>query len=135
MLICFLSVSALLAYSNISITFHANTFLMQDLNHLKIIGKGELIQGLYVVKSHPATLPVSATVSQSSTEKSILCSFCNSVSNNASLDLWHARLGHLSSKCLQLLAKELGISNAHSTHSCTICPLSKQKRLPFQSHV
>lgn len=119
-----LSVSALLTSSNTTIIFQSSTFFMQDLSKLKMIGKGELLQGLYVYTPHPS----SPTVSDSLHKKCTTHSTCNSVStsNNVSTHhLWHSRLGHLSNKCLQFINKrfDLHIPERQFIQSCSICPM------------
>jgi hypothetical protein len=51
--------------------------------------------------------------------------------NNVSDDIWHYRLGHLSSSRLALLHKYVPAISINPDHICTVCPLSKQKHLPF----
>lgn len=56
--------------------------------------------------------------------------------NNISVHTWHNRLGHLSDQCLHTLKRSLHFdtSKAHAHTPCYICPLAKQKRLPFVSN-
>ena len=53
--------------------------------------------------------------------------------NTVSASLWHTRLGHLSPKILAILQPRLSFSfpKCNQTDTCYICPLAKQKRLPF----
>lgn len=56
--------------------------------------------------------------------------------NYADVATWHSRLGHLSDQRLAILQDKLHC-NVHSIHKnkiCWICPLAKQKRLPFVSY-
>ncbi|KAJ9555291.1 hypothetical protein OSB04_009905 [Centaurea solstitialis] len=56
-----------------------------------------------------------------------------SVSKSPSLDLWHARLGHLSSTRVQLLANSSLLGNITSNEvSCLSCKLGKHHALPFE---
>ncbi|KAJ9549008.1 hypothetical protein OSB04_021551, partial [Centaurea solstitialis] len=56
-----------------------------------------------------------------------------SVSKSPSLDLWHARLGHLSSSRVQLLANSGLLGNITSNVvSCLSCKLGKHHALPFE---
>ncbi|KAJ9554596.1 hypothetical protein OSB04_018641 [Centaurea solstitialis] len=56
-----------------------------------------------------------------------------SVSKIPSLDLWHARLGHLSSARVQLLANSGLLGNITSNEvSCLSCKLGKHHALPFK---
>ena len=81
-----------------------------------MIGKGSILEGLYVLdtKNSSSTTPV----------------------NLVSVLIWHNRLGHLSSKCFQKLQDHLGCSTSKfpTASPCCICPLAKQRRLPFVSH-
>ena len=59
-------------------------------------------------------------------------SFCNSVSNDNIVSLWHKRLGHL--PMYQL--KNLDFMNKHNCYfefPCDICPKARQHKLPFPS--
>ena len=56
--------------------------------------------------------------------------------NKVSVEMWHARLGHLSDQRLHVLKDSLPLFNnkSPSVTNCPICPLAKQKRLSFPSH-
>ena len=49
---------------------------------------------------------------------------------------WHYRLGHLSDDILRLIHgyKNLHLPSIFSCKTCSVCPLAKQKRLPFTCH-
>lgn len=53
-----------------------------------------------------------------------------------STQICHHRLGHLSSKSFELLKHQLKCDSSkwNNNEPCYICPLAKQKRLPFISH-
>jgi len=62
--------------------------------------------------------------------------FVSSVSSafsisNVSKDIWHYRLGHSSSSRLNLIHASVPDISINSKHICTICPLAKQRTLPF----
>ena len=57
--------------------------------------------------------------------------FCSSTLQNNMFSLWHSRLGHLSDVEVHSLSHVLPFLQHCCTKSCTICPLAKQKRLPF----
>lgn len=61
---------------------------------------------------------------------------CPAFVNVVSAQVWDKRLGHLSSKFFDLLKHQLQFhsSNYNNHEPCYICPLSKQRRLPFVSH-
>lgn len=110
-----LSVSSFIANTLVVISFYHDSFLIQELKTRKMIGKGKLIEGLYVLDTLP---PVS--------ELSV---------NQVCSHTWHARLGHPSGKILQLLKTKLHLDVlvSHKDTPCSTCPLEKQKRLSFPS--
>jgi len=48
-------------------------------------------------------------------------------------DVWHRRLGHLFVPVYNLLIAKTSLTVVDKNHHCSICPLSKQQRLPFIS--
>ena len=63
---------------------------------------------------------------------------CNSAFVIDSTSLWHSRLGHPSFQrlaILQNLVPDVINCSNNKSFDCPICPISKQKRLPFQSSV
>ena len=63
---------------------------------------------------------------------------CNSTSTVDTFSLWHCRSGHPSSQRLALLKNivlEIESCNANKVFDCTICPLAKQKKLPFHHSI
>ncbi|CAL8989482.1 unnamed protein product [Prunus brigantina] len=76
-----------------------------------MIGWGKQNGGLYYMS--PLTkAPVSCHVTHTST-------------------IWHHRLGHPSATRLQLLSKSFPFISSSFDHSCTVCPMAKQTRIPF----
>ncbi|KAL4340022.1 hypothetical protein GQ457_08G034200 [Hibiscus cannabinus] len=106
-----LAVSCLLQDSDLTILFSKSHCLIQDL--CQVIGKGEFYRGLYLLQlpKDPTKLP---------------CSH-----DSVALVSWHHRLGHPSSNVLQLLKTVLPSDHCNKDGVCTICPLAKQKHLPF----
>ena len=111
-----ISVSAITKESHVTISFFPYYFLIQDINLLKMIGRGRLCNDLYVLDENSITNPTTYV-------------------NKVSVETWHQRLGHLSHKCLDSLKHRLHIhvSDKNSSLPCCICPLAKQHRLPFNS--
>ncbi|CAA3023561.1 retroelement pol poly [Olea europaea subsp. europaea] len=113
-----LSVSSLTTGTNLSLNFFHDQFIIQEASSRKMIGKGSIIQGLYVLDTKDFN--------------SVSDAFIGSVSAH----VWHNRLGHLSFKRLDVLKDHLPydteMSNKHLP--CYICPLAKQRRLSFESH-
>ena len=94
-----ISVSALLCNTNFSIHFTDHSFSIQDHRLSKVIGKGDLINGLYVYKLSPSqlqdTVPIHSDVPVSSHVNSNSSFSCNVQYNEVSADVWHHRLGHV----------------------------------------
>ena len=92
------------------------------------IGLGKQRDGLYYLvalaskKSRPDLRHSTSIASRSS------CSHVISYT-----DLWHRRLGHLSSSRLDFMAKNLLNFPFKSNNACDVCALAKQRRLPFST--
>jgi hypothetical protein len=111
---------------------------MQNLSPWKTIGVGEERSGLYHL------LQVSGK--HSPIVSNSVVSFFNNISNsavsatsikNVSDDIWHYRLGHVSSSRMHLLHQYIPAMVVNKNKVCTICPLAKQHKLSFdvsQSH-
>ncbi|KAE8686564.1 hypothetical protein F3Y22_tig00111059pilonHSYRG00292 [Hibiscus syriacus] len=93
-----LLVSALLNFSNLSVLFCKTNCLIQDLH--RVIGKGELVQGLYLLQMSSFNSNIS----------------CNTVSSSLSSD-WHNRLGHPSIHVMHLLKDVLLLKNIPLEHA------------------
>ncbi|CAN1321331.1 Retrovirus-related Pol polyprotein from transposon RE2 [Linum perenne] len=104
-----LSVSCLTSQHRCCLTFSHDRCVIQDLRTQKMIGSADLVNVLYQFYPY---MNVVASVP----------SVCSAV---VSPLVWHNRLGHSS------------LSNVHCNDSdlrsikCHVCPLAKQKRLPF----
>ena len=90
-----------------------------------MIGKGKRVQDLYVFIVKPSK---SIFNSKSAFHNSAICI------NNVFVQTWHNRLVHLSTKCFDLLQEQLQCKRISNSSHCTICPLAKQRKLPFISH-
>lgn len=124
-----LSVSSLLTDNKFSVTFFQNHFEIQEMPHSKKIGRGSLIEGLYVLSPHQLL------ADSSFPNKSVCCNLFSISANNTctNASLWHSRFGHLSDKVLKILSNKIPFSVAKEFNSshCTICPLAKFRRLSF----
>ena len=106
-----------------------------------MIGLGRKQGGLYTLELADIVLPksVSAVLSKLSSSNFInSVSSCNSASVIDSTSLWHSRLGHPSFQrlaILQNLVPDVINCNNNKSFDCSICPIAKQKRLPFQFSV
>jgi hypothetical protein len=113
--------------------FLSNACFLQDLMSWTTIGLGEMKNGLYHLK-HVEVSPdaLMCTLSKSFNIHS-LHSVCATNTNHL-FDLWHHRLGHISNSRLQLIRDPVVIQTTRSTINevpCSICPLARQHRLPF----
>ena len=83
-----------------------------------VVARGKKTSSLYVMKS---------TISKGSV---------NAVESKEASELWHRRLGHISEKGLNCLAKKdvlSGLKNAE-LERCSHCMAGKQRRLSFKKH-
>ena len=86
--------------------------------------------GLYLLQQSSLCSASSSLVDFLS--KHNISSFTAFSSNNAhNYSLWHSRLGHPSDVKLQSLSNIFPFLQNYCTKQCTICPLAKQKQLPF----
>lgn len=117
-----LSVSQLTKDLGYRVSFDPDSCLIQDPIKGLMIGKGEQISNLYVMDT--VDMEGSATLQQP-------FALCANVVIDA--HLWHNRLGHPSMLKTNSIINVLGLKqrNKEAFH-CPICPLAKQKRLPYQ---
>ena len=85
--------------------------LIQQISNEKVIGMGEVSAGLYLLKNNDK----------------------ENVVNMVNTERWHKRLGHPSEEKLRCLGEILGCNKSCNNAPCNVCPLAKQKRLPFVS--
>ncbi|CAL1397374.1 unnamed protein product [Linum trigynum] len=106
------SVSKLTAHNSLSLTFHSNLCVIQDLEQKRVTGSARLTNGLYYLEdtSNPKTF----TVASSNT-----------------FDLWHFRLGHLSHSKIPYLHQFCTSIETQRGLPCDVCHFAKQRRLPF----
>ncbi|KAJ9546605.1 hypothetical protein OSB04_019148 [Centaurea solstitialis] len=103
------------------ISFDFSGCVIQDPKTKQILGKGHRVGRVLEVVY--LRLPLSSSYTN----------LTASVSKSPSLDLWHARLGHLSSARVQLLANSGLLGNITSNEvSCLSCKLGKHHALPFE---
>ena len=127
-----LSVSKLAKSISCCLMFFGTLYFIQDLAHWSTIGLGKEYKGLYLLEES------TSTSSNCSTDFHSVNNF-HAVNNvHVQPHVWHYRLGHLSNaKSALLKHKDVPIFNENKMVDCEICPLAKQKRLPFtpNSHV
>ena len=128
-----ISISQLTKSLSCCFIFLSNVCFIQALSCWKTIGVGKLHHNLYLLQPPESCTSVSNV--------SVLGSVFNSFANNV-VDipvatksyLWHLRLGHVSDAKLQVLCDILpDVSTIHSNKDCTLCPIAKQKKIPFPS--
>lgn len=141
-----LSVSQLTQSSSCCLIFLANLCFIQDLICWRMIGVGEVHDGLYLLQQNPSDACASPINSGSSFQslfnsvfKSVLIKSQSPVINNVVVlsSLWHLRLGHPSDAKLSSLKNVLFDVVFTFNKDCEICPLAKHKRLhfPFLNHI
>ena len=120
--------------------FLSHYCFIQDLQPWRMIRLGKKQGGLYTLQSTShATLPkpvqdIISNLSSLSLVGSVNTCTAAHAMDNASL--WHCKLRHPSAQRLALLHSIVsGIVsyNNNKIFYCSVCPLAKQKRLPFQS--
>lgn len=103
--------------NNCSAHFYLDHCLIQESTWGLTIGRGNLFSNLYILDASFTTLNI-----------------CGSLSVDG--HLWHQRLGHPSALKLQCIPGSLPLSKSSESDidHCRVCPLAKQKILPFTSH-
>ena len=102
-----ISVSSLSNATNLMLHLFPSSFAIQETHTQRMIGKGNTLEGLYVldIKTFSSVDHV----------------------NLVSIQTWHNRLSHLSSKCFHKLQKQLGCPDSKFSiiSPCYICHLAK----------
>jgi len=118
--------------------FLLNTCVIQDVKTQKMIGLGNLCDGLY--RLHPSTPAppqahfISSVVSSSN---KVSLQSCNSVSSGNHVSsipsnaIWHFRLGHLSNQRLSMMHSLYPSITIDNKAICDICHFAKQRKLPY----
>lgn len=117
-----LSISHLTKDLGCRVMFDHSSCLIQDPIKGLMIGQGEEIANLYVMDGaftmDHATLKTLPSI--------------NVVVDNS---LWHSRLGHPAMDIIYLITDVLGIKQKNKgVFHCSICPLAKQKHIPYVSN-
>ena len=118
-----ISISRLTTDNTVGLFFLHTKCILQDLSKWRIIGLAEAESGLYHLHKPPGQstkyLPPRSLI------KSCI----------VSIDLWHLCLGHIPTSKITLLSKTNPSVTITSNSICEICPLAKQKRLPFSLYM
>lgn len=109
-------------------------FLIHKSKRDKVIGKGELSQGLYFFKPPINNVScVTCNVSYTHNCREYSCSVMA-----VSTPILHARLGHLSDPILNIVQNKISslfpLNFNLNSKFCTVSPLSKFHRLHFIAH-
>lgn len=110
-----ISISALTMKSPYEVQFLDDFYLIQDKCSLRTIGKAKLQQGLFNLHTNSHHRIAIST-------------------SYISTNTWHNRLGHPSHKLVNILKDMLHVKTSQDNTPCLVCPLAKQRRLPFQSN-
>ena len=117
-----LSVSKLTKDLQCFATFYPDFFLFQDLYTGKVKGIGKVKDGLYILSTKSPTSAISHT--------------CFSTqSANVKSSIWHQRLGHAPIPILNQINAIQPTLDISQICNCHICPLARQTRKPFPTHI
>ena len=110
--------AALTTDSQYMVQLFSNDFIIQHIKSKNMIGKGEKLEGLYVLNS--LSLGHDCALEQFSVPSSICI-------NTITAQIWHNRLGHPSYQKLDVLIikPHLDHLKSHYTDTCYVCPLAK----------
>ncbi|CAA7015851.1 unnamed protein product [Microthlaspi erraticum] len=114
-----LSISQLTKDLGYRVVFDESSCMIQDHTKGLMIGQGDEISNLYVQDTAALTDNIAS---------SYMCS--NIV---VDLTVWHNRLGHPAMCKTDFLKDVLGVKQRNKDSHCAICPLAKQKHIPFVS--
>lgn len=98
--------------NDLMVELYYNHAMIRQIKSKNVIGKGNVEAGLYILQEQTTSITVNAVVT---------------------FQRWHDRLGHPSAHKIKSLDSVLLLNKDHNTNTCCICPLAKQKRLPFVS--
>ena len=113
-----ISVSQLAKSISCCLIFSGTLCFIQDLAHWSTLGLGKECNGLYLLERSNST--------------SLSASISAAIPLVHSTHVWHSRLGHLSNaKLVSIRNNGEPLCTSIEDLACEICPLAKQKRLPF----
>ena len=131
-----ISVSKLTSSLHCCIFFLSTYCFIQDLMHWRMIGMGKQHNGLYLLDLSSDSTNIAAVITSNSGLHKHLYSLSSIKNSNKDIHVWHCRLGHPSLSRMNFLSSI--VSNAsyssNDAPTCTVCPLAKQKRLPFPNN-
>ncbi|XP_015165801.1 uncharacterized protein [Solanum tuberosum] len=118
-----LSVSQITKELGCSVTFFPNFCVFQELYSGKVKEVGKEEGGLYLLKLH-----LTKTNASTSSEREV--AFAVNNTKPVDMELWHQRLGHVSSTVLARLFA-VNQQNLCTLSKCSVYPYAKQTRLAF----
>jgi hypothetical protein len=133
----------LISVSKLTLSLHCCIFFLstycfiQDLMHWRMIGMGKQQNGLYLLDLTSDSQHSAATTSHTTPNlQKYLYSLTSIKDSNNNLHVWHCRLGHPSFSRMNFLSSTMPHVSHSCTdvHTCSVCPLAKQKRLPFPNN-
>ncbi|XP_072078038.1 uncharacterized protein [Arachis hypogaea] len=115
-----ISVSKLTATLHCTMNFSEKLCEIQDCSSLRMIGKAEVVGGLYTLNKEHSLHTNSAP-------------YIMSIQGTQDRSLWHCRLGHPSLNSLKSIQKIYHFTTCNDTEMlpCNACHLAKQRKLPF----
>nr|KYP54541.1 Retrovirus-related Pol polyprotein from transposon TNT 1-94 [Cajanus cajan] len=126
-----ISISKLMSSLPCQLIFTSNKCLIQDLQHQKMIGTVEVIEGLYKLDVLPLNSPTTHSVSDLQNIVDSVCKRSILTCNKLPIDIWHFRFGHPSSERLQALKQTYPAIDFDKNFVCETCHRAKQKRFSF----
>jgi histone deacetylase 1/2 len=114
-----ISVHHFTKHNNVFLEFHPSCFFVKDQRTREILLQGPCENGVYPLPHPRASTPIAM------------------VHERTSINGWHQRLGHPSSKVVarMITSFSLPVSNNSSiSHFCDSCSINKSHRLPFHKH-
>ncbi|KAM2583718.1 hypothetical protein TB2_044793 [Malus domestica] len=115
-----MSVSKATRELNCLIIFFPTFCLLQDLATKKMIGLGKERDGLYYLVSVQEDFAIRQN------KLGVVAASASAPSN-----VWHQRLGHLSTGPARVLSSSIPDISFNFDSHCDVCPVAKQTRLPF----
>lgn len=114
-----LLVSSLMHHHSYYVIFNLNSFVIEDIKTLKMIGKGGLHQDLNVFTTNNGILSCV-----------LLVLIIPLIFPFHVINLCHSRLGHNSDKILKVFCNKANLlfDSNYNSNCCIVCPLSKLRR-------
>jgi transposase InsO family protein len=131
-----ISISKLTSSLHCCIFFLSNFCFIQDLQVWKMISLGKQRNGLYILQKSVHSNHISNPAIPYADFTKVLYSLSSIKQSHNSFHIWYCRFGHPSVSRMYFLSCVMpNFSLIDKTDSvCNVCPLAKQRRLPFVRH-